>query len=37
MPKGTYVKAKGRPTVKPKKRVVVRQASKKPKAKGRYA
>ena len=35
MPKGTYVKAKGRPTVKPKKRVVVRQTAKKPK--GRYA
>ena len=37
MPKGTYVKAKDRATVKPKKIVVVRQASKKPKAKGRYA
>jgi len=35
MPKGTYVKAKDRATVKPKKRVVVRQAPKKPK--GRYA
>ena len=33
--KGTYGTVQGRPTVKPKKRVVVRQAPKKPK--GRYA
>jgi len=35
--KGTYGTVKGRPPVKPKKRVVVRQASRKPKPKGRYA
>jgi len=35
--KGTYGTVKGRPPVKPKKRVVVRQTPKTPKATGRYA